>query len=816
MRKSIQQFVSILLVAFYSQPLAFAQSVNFAGAIPDASSAELKNIIPDANMSNFDHLVKSTLEVQHDLFSVKFLERNRDFFEQESEYLGGGSASKNLSYAMYQQWLYFEVYKAYRLEFLMMSFVKALILTPNLSADQALKRFDSALRPRYFTNYRLLADKRQIMRQQVGTHFKADTAKQQAAVEFIRGSVESAYLVLAMLDQKVTYLEDRYEKEDDMYIKEVEKIAGWRQILLNSSPLLATQTFKNEVTPYYVDEVGQSYDMQEQIINAFLERFMTYVESKRSISNLVEYFAGDQLLNLGKDLGAALQVASQTKFRKRIEAAVPPAVAEVLSNVERTLSKFEKKFIAFDIKSAIVTSNTRPKNDNSDFHKWLEDVFKEQVLHWIVSEDYPHLQKGVEVLTGFVNDELKRQSRQRMIYFSSMAGILSIIPAFKHGGTYKWLGNGLNIIRNGLVLGGGVLAGTLFLDAYGQYVNWRNMQRLSRLNVEGMGLTSLIQEEKAFQSLMLHSLQAGISVGLFAVSLKSNGRLKQETKEPGWWMNIVRKTWQGEATLTVTQVKETILKEIGGLRQAFAARNPKQLLVSSQAINRSLMGIFTQFMVMFPAALPQSLKGVMNSIPVRVYDGIILGAVMGIMSVTMQHYINAMSIQLFVESFKKMGLKPPTYWEVNALNKEFITKRDAFVRIKDDLILSKNEITKMVGLMTMWQHLLSKELDDDTRINLEIAVAGGNESVSNMLMRVLVDWYQRPEYRDIFNSLLKEFGYGIIAVPSIDDPVRMTIVLKIGTKYFAYQSTAQQLETMKNRKVLPDAVSVSEKIDLLN
>ncbi len=52
---------------------------------------------------------------------------------------------------------------------------------------------------------------------------------------------------------------------------------------------------------------------------------------------------------------------------------------------------------------------------------------------------------------------------------------------------------------------------------------------------------------------------------------------------------------------------------------------------------------------------------------------------------------------------------------------------------------------------------------------------------------------------------MKNFNFGIVAAPNIDEPVRMTLFVKVGSKTFAYQATAQQLENLRDRKVLPDS-----------
>jgi len=357
-----------------------------------------------------------------------------------------------------------------------------------------------------------------------------------------------------------------------------------------------------------------------------------------------------------------------------------------------------------------------------------------------------------------------------------------------------------------MIIGGTFLSGTFFYDAYGQYLKWRSIQRLSRLNVEGMGLTTMIQEQEARTGFWLYSFQAGMASSMFLYTAFDGKKIFASSKDKGWWMNIVRKTWSGEAPLTMDKVGATIRAEIDSLRGAINKRTTSGTLTSLNTIRKQVLGVLTQFVIMVPAGLPASLKGVLNSIPVRVYDGVILGAVMGIMSVTVQHYINAMGIQLFVSSFNKLGLKPPTYWQVNALNKEFTTQRDAFVHFKGDLIYVRMEIVKMVGLIAIWKRMLrQKGLTAIEKLDLESAVKGGEETIGNLLFKELANWYYQIEYRDIYNSSLKTVGFGLHAVPSIDDPVRMTIFIKIGGKKYAYQTTAQRLDHIKTRKIIPDS-----------
>jgi hypothetical protein len=185
---------------------------------------------------------------------------------------------------------------------------------------------------------------------------------------------------------------------------------------------------------------------------------------------------------------------------------------------------------------------------------------------------------------------------------------------------------------------------------------------------------------------------------------------------------------------------------------------------------------------------------------------------MAIMGVTVQHYITASGLKMFTYAFERLGFTPPTVWTANGLNAEEKNRRDIVIYASSELSWMKLEISKIIGMKATWEKsLASGDLSDDQKSDIRAAIEGSKESIDNLLRLQLIRWYKRKSYRNIYNSVMKSMGFGLVATPTMQNPDRLLISVRIGSKLLSYSMRANQVESLMDRMVdFGDAYSTDE------
>lgn len=750
-------------------------------------------------VSRFDAIDAANL-----LFDPSYLQRHKEYFLSEADFLGVPDEIDRFAFKMFEQWLYLEVYRVRRLEFLLINYAKTLYLS-DLSFAEAEKRFRSAIPQNTIAHSPLLIAEYESLLEQFTS---ADENERTIAKDYTKGLLESTYLAQAAIGLKKELLGKRYREGDDPYDQGILALEQKEEMIRHSSALLETNSFKSLVAPYVQSEALPTQMQMESAINSYLKDLHAFLDEKRTIVDLYNYVSNSAMLTLNQGFIFALESENATEFRSRINSAFPDGVREILQNIETVIADHCGDIQGFSTAQYVSISNANTTVDISLYRKWLERIFQEQALHWIISEEFPYLQTASEGLSNFVAEELRAQKLKRLQQLSFATALFAVSPLGRMGNrTSKWMGptllkfwKSMNLsLKAGLV-------GMLSYDTYMQYREWQRIRRLSRTNIEGTGLTSLVQAEGAFNSLVLHGLLTG---GTLALSLKTSSgfwsRVNRSQKANNRLLKAFHRTWNNDP-IALAAIRRNSNRHWQEFMTAMQSLKLKVATNHALSMGANIGAVFTQFITMVPAHMPRWIRGFMSSIPVQVYNGVTLGTVMGVMGVTVQSYITAGGLKAFVWGFEKIGFSPPAYWQQNALNQADRLKRDASLSIERDLGIARQEIAKLLGMQTMWRRML--ETDDDLGsldiANLEAAISGADESIKNLLQLNLLRWYRYFEVRDLQNSLMKEKGFGILASPNYDDPVRITIFIKIGDKTIAHAMTVKEIQNIFDRDEIPD------------
>lgn len=738
--------------------------------------------------------------------SISQLHKMEKYFRNAVQFMGDAEREEFQAAALFRQWLYLDIYRQLRLEYLLVNVVKVMPFLAGESPGGYLQKFDSLLPVTYFKNYPHLKERRSYLRQKLfETVSDPDAVKDSR--NFYRGITESAYMSLALIAAKRDYLQKRYDSADERFEAEMQKLRRWESIVRHSSGLLNTSYFKKYVEPFHKQETAKTIAANEVATSRYLQDLRKFVEKKSAITDLAEFLKSGTMVRFGRDLANNLIIPEQKQFRSRIQTNFQWGVNEIFRNLQTTVKDYKRNFIDRNFAQAVVVSNTKTKLDNSEFHTWLVDVFQEQPLHWIIVEDYPFLQTAADDLINFVNLELRNRSLSDIVSVSLAIGLFSVAPLARVGNQYsswltKWSFRGL---QAGLLAGKAYLVSDLGYKAYLHYANWQHARRLTRLNLEGSGLRTLLQEDAAYWSFITQSVFAGVTATLAVSNAHKFFRVpvtKQRFSSP--IAKAASRTWQGDPVANGVYLRH-MQKHFEKLRSGFVHAPLKQTGHHLRAIALDVSAMVSQYVVMFPAAFPIWARKLLASVPQQIYQGVTLGTVMSIMGVTVQTYITAWGLQSFVWTFDKLGFTPPAFWQQSTLNLVDRTQRDAMIKYDYELMWSKGEIARFVGHMTRWKQLLrNPDISMADKLALEAAIEASEESIQNHLRNHLVRWYLWFEFRTIANSNLKKHGYGLKVSPNMEEPYTMTMYIKIGElPPFSYTTTAAEIERVRDRVVNP-------------
>ena len=761
------------------------------------------SFLPRKSPETVAELRAEVLRTHPNLFEESYLRKAANaFMEKSADELGLGAETAQLSFSMYRQWLYLEIFKLYRSEYLLMSYVRALPLLPEISVSSAEGKFVKLFPSGSFSHSPRLSQTRKNALKSLQEAVRIKKNKENIRDQVL-GSLEAAYLSLAYIDRKMEFVGERYSEDDEHYIKESKRLKEWRATIQSQHALLLTEAFRQDVSPYYKKEVQQALTLKERAVNNFQRRFDQYIQETRNVSELVDYLENGEIRTLAADLVQALEVSPQLGFRERIASALGPAVRETVEHLEATLLEHQKKYIDYPLEEKILSANLWTKKPDRKYAQWLLDLFQENVVHWLIIEDFPYFQKAAETLSNVVNHEVHTQNWGRWKIYSGLVAMMLFSGLGARTNKFSnWLGKGQNILRGGGFAVGGYISYSMALDLYGQYQNWRSVQRLSRLNIEGMSLTQIYQEESLEKGMIWQSIWSGVSVFMNVWSLARFKSPKHMRTGETWLGGVARSTWEG-SPLHLKDILFELKHNLRGIRDNL--KRPGVALKETGNAFSSLLTFFTQLVVMVPASMPSYAKGLLNKVRSQVFTGVILGTVMGVMAVTVQNYINAASIKGLTYAFEKMGYAVPAYWQQNALSLDHRTKRDAFVYMYGDVFGSKRVIGESAGSIALYESLLeAPNISSENSLRLKTAIRQAKETIHNELRKLIVIWYEKIEFRTLMASLLKELDFGLIVSPNVDDPARIVLLVKIGEATFNYETTAEQLKNLKSRDVAPD------------
>ena len=754
-----------------------------------------------------DELIKRVTADSNNRLSKSRLLQLRDQYRAAASFLGHHSDVEGLALSLLSQHTYLELYKATRLEYLMFNYAKTLLMDPKNTKELALWKFDRHVKRSYVQDYPHLKKKRKETRDWLSKSME-DYDERKKTRDFVLGTIESAYFSLYYVDQLIEFQNERNSSD----YQKLNQFAEWRNVVLGSMSILNTDAFEDDVTPYYDDwqeGVPAGHEAKEQALNLYRSEFGKFIEEQKMVEGLEDFLESDEIRKISKGLANALELPSQLRFRNRIARTFPKAMRELTKNLEYEFNSYQERFQEFPLLDHLVQSNTRSNANSKALGKWLYNVFTEQALHWALAEEYPYLQRSTEKLTEVVNQEMRRQAGNRRLRYTVMTLALAISPFGRTGNSLtKWMGQpGIYAIR-AICLGTEiVLAGTMLMDAVNEYYHWRDIQRLTATSVDSAGLANAAQEESAFASFRNSSLLAGFSVGLTVMSgmgYRSAGKAGRNTGPFNFVKTAAANTVNGNGS-TLRAYVRLMNRQFKRFRASLKVLKMGQALRSAGSIGVTSAAYMTQWMVLPVAAINQFTGGYLKMLIPTISQGVVYGIVMGVTGALFQHRINAASLSFIVDSWEKMGWTPDSFWLKNSLNKEQIINRDAFLVVDSELTHAIGEIAKLTGMMAAWNNLIDQgglgasEIED-----LKAAIAGSKLTIRHHLRLQIARWYQRPEYRKIANSVMKEKGFGLVVSPSMEEPKSMTLILKMGSKSYSYFATGKQLDEMKDRKIVPD------------
>lgn len=799
--------ISIVLPSVVLPSVGAAQAAQMSGSGSANAEAEaVSHIPPKPQPITIDDFIREFTAVSGKLISAPSLLESKRRIEAAVAYMGSPEEEKFRAAAIFKQWLYLDLFRQMRLQYLLVNLVKILPFIDMGGEQATLRAFDQLMPERFFATYPQLAERRAVLRKSLREMVR-DRQQIKEAREFFLGVTESAYMSLAVIAAKRRFVEDRFASSDERYKSEMQKLRNWQSIVQHSSGLINTSAFKRNVEPYHEAETAKAVAANEVATSRYLNDLRKFIEKRRSISDLVTFLKSGSMIRFGRDLAANLSLPEQRRFRQRIADNFDSGVAEVYRNLSTTLEKFRADFADRDIAGQLITANTLTSRDSSEFHRWLIRVFREQPLHWIITEDYPYLQTAADDLTNFVNYELRSQQVAGFVRAIITLGVFSLAPMGYVGNRYsRWMTRTtFRALQVGVLGAKAYMIGDYGYQTYLQYQSWRQARRLSRLNLEGSGLQTLLQEDNAYWSMVLQGAMTGM-IGLTAIANARNLRVNKYTREKS--ASPIRKaidrTWAGKPIREDAFYRD-IHRHVKKLRSGFLQVPLRQSGAYAQRIVTDVTALLSQWVVAYVASWPKFAKSFLTKLPGHIYQGITLGTVMSIMSVTVQTYITAWGLHSFVWTFEKLGFEPPAYWQQATLNLVDRTKRDGMTRIETELILSKGEIVKLAGLITQSQIFLRRDdITADERTALMATIESARESIRNHLRMQVIRWYLNFEYRTIANSVWKHHGYGLKVTPNIDEPYTMTAYIKIGgLPTFSYTTTAAEIERVRDRMTVP-------------
>ena len=498
-------------------------------------------------------LLQLVIENQKALLGETYVKENFDSFREVAfTHLGTRREAALVADNMFEQWTYLETYKAMRLRFLLHVLSRTLGFvyhTVPEKLENPLRDFDDLLPEHLFSHYPVLQLERSHMRQQLEQYIQDPTGFE-SNIATLSAAVESAFMALAVLERKLEYNEATYNVEDERFKQVKVQYTEWKNHIYSSTGLLRTGAFRTLLKKYVEDRqqrkesFAQIFSLQKSAVESFHDEFADFFsarkQSMKGLGALAEVDEGEPLTaalldeflqsghiqELGKSLAAALKLQVNSALRADIDAAMADGFHEMLGNIKAVLNNLET-FYQPDVKERVIRANTQSIDTMRTFRTWLNLMFQETPLHVSIVKQFPYLQNAAEFLLRFGQTEIDRRDSQQHLH-NVLLGLWVISgPGMKATVANTGLAKGTLFALRSLFFGvAGYLATPQFKGFWNSIGMDVRVRQLNRVNPDGMGLATMIEEETMRASLWNQGFYTAFNVGVIGFMDTNTGRIQ--------------------------------------------------------------------------------------------------------------------------------------------------------------------------------------------------------------------------------------------------------------------------------------------------